>query len=137
MGIAVIGRGRGIFLLALFASLAAAPADLAQAETPPQRTITLEVYGSDPCPEAAADEIVVCARKPESERYRIPKKLREDPNRRPDEISWGSRVEEMEEVNRVTMPGSCSVVGAGGQSGCFQQMLRQWSNDKRTRATGR
>ena len=44
----------------------------AQAE-PPQRITNLLVYGDDPCPKGEGDEIVVCARRPESERYRIPK----------------------------------------------------------------
>ena len=34
------------------------------------------VYGTDPCPRSTDDEVVVCARKPESERYRIPEALR-------------------------------------------------------------
>jgi hypothetical protein len=103
----------------------------AETASPPQRMITLEVYGSDPCPVGEGDEIVVCARKPESERYRIPKPLREDTDRRPAEISWGARVADLEEANRPSMPGSCSVVGSGGQTGCFQQMLRQWFAERR------
>ena len=115
------------------AALPASPS--AETSSPPQRVTNLEVYGSDPCPVMQGDEIVVCARKPESERYRIPKPLREDPERRPDEVSWGSRVTEMEEVNRPSMPGSCSVVGSGGQTGCFQQMLQNWIADRRGRET--
>src|SRR5215212_3725829 len=34
------------------------------------------VYGNDPCPRSTDDQVVVCARKPEAERYRIPEKLR-------------------------------------------------------------
>lgn len=52
-----------------------APAQ-AQAEAP-DRVETLVVYGDDPCPVEEGGGIVVCARKPESERYRIPKDLRE------------------------------------------------------------
>ena len=107
----------------------------AESAPPPQRTISLEVYGSDPCPVGEGDEIIVCARKPESERYRIPKPLREQKDRRPAEVSWGSRVAEMEEVNRPTMPNSCSVNGSGGQSGCHQQMLRQWFAERRMRGS--
>ena len=54
-------------------------AALAQPEPPPERIINLLVYGDDPCPQSQGDEIVVCARRPEAERYRIPKKLREKP----------------------------------------------------------
>lgn len=113
------------------AALIGASSAAAETASPPQRMITLEVYGSDPCPVGEGDEIVVCARKPESERYRIPKPLREDKSRRPDEISWGARVADLEEANRPSMPGSCSVVGSGGQTGCFQQMLRQWFAERR------
>ncbi|MCY7280114.1 MAG: hypothetical protein LH610_04320, partial [Sphingomonas bacterium] len=35
------------------------------------------VYGTDPCPRSTDDEIVVCARKDERERYRIPERLRQ------------------------------------------------------------
>ena len=103
----------------------------AETASPPQRTISLEVYGSDPCPVGEGDEIVVCARKPESERYRIPKPLRERKSRRPDELSWGARVADLEEANRPSMPGSCSVEGSGGQTGCYQQMLRRWFAERR------
>ena len=60
----------GLAALAPFLSLAPASAE------PPQRVFNLIVYGDDPCPKGEGDEIIVCARKPESERYRIPKKLR-------------------------------------------------------------
>ena len=36
----------------------------------------LVIYGNDACPSSEGQEIVVCARKPESERYRIPSELR-------------------------------------------------------------
>lgn len=42
------------------------------------RMRTVLVYGSDPCPKSTnPDEIVVCARRPEEERYRIPPAVRE------------------------------------------------------------
>ena len=120
-------------IAALLCSLAtAAPA--AEPEPIPQRTINLVVYGKDECPKSDGDEIVVCARKPESERYRIPKSLR-DEGRQPSEISWGSRVEDLEAASRPSMPGSCSTVGSYGQSGCFQQMMQRWLAERR--ASGR
>ena len=51
----------------------------AHATDKPERITSLIVYGEDPCPQSEGEEIVVCARRPESERYRIPKKLREKP----------------------------------------------------------
>ena len=73
-------------LLPLLAALAlAAPAlaqeddgSLAQSSTPPERTSILYTYGDEPCPEAQEGEIVVCAQQPETERYRVPKELREE-----------------------------------------------------------
>ncbi|MEA3000124.1 MAG: hypothetical protein QOK17_1957 [Sphingomonadales bacterium] len=92
---------------------------------PPQRSASAVVYGSDPCPKPKDDEVVVCARKPERERYRIPKELRHE-GEALSEQAWGARNEALEEANRATMPGGCSTVGTYGQTGCYQQMLRQW-----------
>lgn len=112
--------------------LVAAPLALAtpaRAEAP-QRIFNLIVYGDDACPKADGDEIVVCARKPESERYRIPKKLREKPA-----VSggpgWGSQVATMENVQRQTLPGSCSAIGSNGFTGCTAKMLQQWFAERR------
>ena len=45
------------------------------------------VYGDDACPQSQGDDIVVCARKGEEERYRIPEPLRGDPNE-PSKQAW-------------------------------------------------
>ncbi|MDX3909094.1 MAG: hypothetical protein QHC67_04670 [Sphingobium sp.] len=106
--------------------LAAVPA----AAEPPERIFALVVYGNDACPAGKGDEIVVCARKPESERYRIPKTLREKPA-----VSggpgWGSQVATMEAVGRQSLPGSCSVNGSYGFTGCTAAMLQQWFAERR------
>ena len=57
--------------------LCCAPALAETSIDTPERFSILVTYGDDACPEAQADEIVVCAQRPESERYRIPKELRE------------------------------------------------------------
>ncbi|MBH2000138.1 MAG: hypothetical protein I8H96_13510 [Sphingomonadaceae bacterium] len=113
----------------LLTPLLASPA-IAQTEPPPERIINLLVYGDDPCPESKGDDIVVCARKPESERYRIPKKLREkpEPSGGP---GWGSQVATMEQVQRQTLPGGCSVMGSNGFTGCTAKMLEQWFAERR------
>lgn len=102
----------------------------ALAAEPPQKIFALVVYGDEACPKAEGDEIVVCARKPESERYRIPKTLRDKPA-----VSggpgWGSQVANMEAVGRQTIPGSCSVNGSYGATGCTAAMLRQWFAERR------
>ncbi|WP_156679764.1 hypothetical protein [Sphingomonas profundi] len=102
------------------------PAAHAASQPPPARTTSLIVYGEDPCPKGDGDEIVVCAREPESERYRIPKKLRDRKAEETGARSWTDRVAGVEEASRPSRPNSCSAVGAGGQSGCTQAMLRQW-----------
>ena len=100
----------------------------------PQRIVNAVVYGNDPCPNSKPDEIVVCARQPESERYRIPKRFREEPSTAPAAQAWANRVDTIQEVNRVGLPNSCSPVGAGGQTGCTMEMLRQWNAEKQAAA---
>jgi hypothetical protein len=124
-----------LFAAALF--LAAVPAAAQEETGAPQtelaeRTSTSIVYGDEACPKAQEDEIVVCARRPERDRYRIPKELRNkgDP---PSETSWGARNELLEEAARANLPGSCSVVGSYGQSGCQRQFVDQWYNARRAR----
>ncbi|RYY39465.1 MAG: hypothetical protein EOP59_12505, partial [Sphingomonadales bacterium] len=69
-------------MLSLFALLLAPPSidplPLAQTAAPPERITTLVVYGADPCPKGSdPNEITVCARQPEGERYRVPKRFRD------------------------------------------------------------
>jgi len=82
------------------------------------------VYGNDPCPTSSSDEIVVCARQDEKDRYRIPKELRgqEAPGSTVNE-AWTNRVRSIEYVGRSGTQ-SCSPVGAGGFTGCFSQIAR-------------
>ncbi|MBH1993381.1 MAG: hypothetical protein I8H86_10895 [Sphingomonadaceae bacterium] len=80
------------------------------------------VYGDDACPQGGGDDIVVCARKGEEERYRIPEPLRGDPNK-PSNQAWGERVRSMEYIGRSGTE-SCSPVGSGGATGCFAQLSR-------------
>lgn len=105
------------------------PAAYAIAQPPPGRTLSAIVYGNDPCPRGDGDEIVVCGRLPEEERYRIPKELRTN-REQPSEVSWASRVAGLEEASRPGRPNSCSPVGSYGQTGCYSQMLRQWSYER-------
>jgi hypothetical protein len=122
-------------LLAALAVTAPAPAQesLAQSGSPPQRTSVLYTYGDEPCPEAQEGEIVVCAQQPETERYRVPKELREELK---DDApvgggSWASAVEGYENVARATRPNSCSPVGSYGFTGCAAAALRQWFEARR------
>jgi len=90
----------------------------------PQKITTLIVYGDDACPRSSDEEIVVCAREPEAERYRIPKRLRRVKPSAKDQ-SWGERAQVLEMVGRRGTPNSCSPIGSNGQSGCMAQFLRQ------------
>lgn len=81
------------------------------------------VYGDDACPPSTEDTIVVCARKPEGERYRIPEILRGDPND-PKNQAWAERATALEYAGRSGI-GSCSTVGPGGASGCYNQLVRE------------
>jgi hypothetical protein len=88
------------------------------------------VYGDDPCPKAtAANEITVCARKEESERYRIPEPLRgvdKPPNR-----AWTDKVLAYETVgNTGTL--SCTPVGPGGYTGCTQKLINNAYAERKT-----
>lgn len=79
------------------------------------------VYGSDPCPRSTDSEVVVCARKPESERYRIPERYRESGPPQTRE-SWASKARSFEYVGRTGIQ-SCSAVGPGGFTGCLSNMI--------------
>ena len=108
-----------------------------QAEAVPERYSILITYGEEDCPEAEGDEIVVCANRPEAERYRIPKELRK---KREDERaishSWTSTVELHDEYSRVDRPNGCSVVGTNGFTGCQRAMIRRWFAEQREKEDG-
>src|SRR5687767_2850930 len=124
---------RLIHPLILAAAAAASPAP-AQPD-PPARETSLVVYGDDPCPPSSAEEVVICARRPEDERYRIPEPLRRSSD--PPQLGGISRVEALEESQRDTRPGGCSVVGSFGHTGCTQELIRQWYADRRGRRARR
>jgi len=81
------------------------------------------VYGNDPCPRSTDDQVVVCARKPESERYRIPEPLRSSGPRQVRE-AWANKAKQLETVG-ATGTNSCSPVGPGGFTGCLTQVIQQ------------
>lgn len=81
------------------------------------------VYGTDPCPRSTDDQVVICARKPESDRYRIPEKLRSGGPLQSRE-AWANRAEQLETVG-ATGINSCSPVGPGGFTGCLTQVIKQ------------
>lgn len=82
--------------------------------TPPERISFLATFGEEECPPTEGEEIVVCANAPEGDRYRIPKKLRQEEE--PDLAggSWSSAVENLDNYARAERPNDCSVVGSNG-----------------------
>jgi hypothetical protein len=118
-------KGHGMralgWIFAACATLASAPA-LAQDGNYRSRTVL--VFGDDPCPKSEnPDEIIVCARRPEEERFRIPKDLRDAERAatisRADNVG-AQRAELASGRPSATGIGSCSAVGAGGIIGCTQ-----------------
>ena len=93
----------------------------ASAQGDGERVNQLIVYGDDPCPPSTDDQITVCARKDESERYRIPEPLRKSDS--PENDAWNNRVLAYETVGKNGTL-SCSPVGAGGWTGCVDQMIQ-------------
>ncbi len=87
------------------------------------------VYGDDPCPTGKGDEIVICGRLPDNDRYRIPKELRTDPNS-PQVQAWANRARSFERVGAAGID-SCSPVGAGGFTGCFSQLARAAKEERK------
>ena len=107
------------------AGLAIAPPAIAQAS---KGTSEIIVYGTDPCPRSTDDQVVVCARKPEGERYRIPERLRSGGSIQSRQ-SWASRAKSFETVGRTGI-NSCSAVGPGGSSGCLQRIINQARDER-------
>jgi hypothetical protein len=116
---------------ALGAALAAMPA-AAPAQSTDDRVSEIIVYGNDPCPRSTDDAIVVCARKPESERYRIPERLRSSGPRQTRE-AWANQARQFETVG-ATGINSCSPVGPAGFTGCLTQVIRQARQEQRETA---
>lgn len=101
----------------------------APAQTDDRRVTQIIVYGNDPCPRVTGGDIVVCARRPERERYRIPEVFREGERLEGGE-SWATRAESVEDEGETGI-GSCSAVGPAGFTGCWEEMMRQYRQDRR------
>ncbi len=127
-----------IALLAATTATAGAPA-AAQSMLKPAPTDTtlprqkvVTVFGTDPCPKSAdPDEIIVCSRRPDAERYRIPPSVRTDI--KPDGAFEGSNRRALlgEESAAGGGIGTCSAVGPGGGTGCQQAIQNQYRAARR------
>lgn len=107
---------------ALIAGLAPAPA-LAQRT---ERVLT--IFGNDKCPQSNGEEIVVCQRLDERERYRIPEPLR-DSGLAPKDMRWADRARSLEYVGR-SGGRSCSNSGADSWTGCWAQLMKQAKDER-------
>jgi hypothetical protein len=104
------------------------PAGPAQAQRNSNEQVLI-IFGDDACPRDT-----ICVRRPAGERYRIPQELRRvEPS--PESQSWAARARSMEYVGNTGI-NSCTPSGAGGWTGCYQQMLRQAREERRARANG-
>jgi hypothetical protein len=90
----------------------------------------LIVYGNDPCPTSNGEEIVVCARRPENDRYRIPEELRESTAK--GAPSWSERTKSLEYVG-TSGTNSCTPVGSGSWTGCWSQLMRQAREERKAK----
>ena len=94
----------------------------------------LVLYGNERCPtNTDGAEIVICERRSAREQYRVPKELREF-QVTPQNESWAARAQGTLDTGVGTnSTGSCSTVGAGGQTGCFMQNARAARKENQAR----
>lgn len=95
----------------------------------------LTLFGNERCPtDSEGNEIVVCQRRSADEQFRVPKELR-DFKVTPQNESWAAKAQGALDAGvGVNSVGSCSVVGPGGQSGCFAQQARAVRAENKERA---
>ena len=98
-----------------------------------RRISNIIVYGNDPCPRSSNEDAIICIRRPENDRFRIPEALR--PRRQDNEnTSWAVGAQQIEMVGRTGLQ-SCSPVGPGGFSGCWNEMMRRSREERRNPET--
>ncbi len=118
---------RPLLFMALLASALPVTAQIGAPASKPTayetyRSRTVTVFGNDVCPKPTdPDEIVVCARRPEEERYRL-KQLTDDPGARLEQGGADRTLGAMD-VGNAGGPGSCSTVGPSGTAGCSAKFI--------------
>jgi len=123
-----IWRAAALVSAALIGGMAAAPAS---AQNAPQNGV-LVIYGDQKCPtDSNGREIVVCQRRDAGEQFRIPKELRQL-EITPENESWTARSQDVLDAGGSGI-GSCSVSGAGGDTGCFAKQAQAWKREKQRR----
>ena len=93
---------------------------------PRQKLVT--VYGTDSCPKQTdPDEIIICTRRPDEDRFRIPPTVRSDA--KPAGAFEGPNSKALlgdASGGAGGGVGSCSATGPGGGTGCNQAMQDQY-----------
>src|ERR1700760_1034187 len=120
-------------LLITLAATTAAAAGMAMLPAPAvaQQNAIAEiiVYGTDPCPRSTDDQVVVCARRPETERFRIPPNMRQSGT--PQQMqSWAVRSKNLETVGSTGI-NSCSPVGPAGYTGCLTKVIQEARGERK------
>lgn len=114
---------RLMMILAATAALAGDFAMLPTAAMAQQTTSEITVFGNDPCPRSTDSQVYVCNRRPEGERYRLPKSQQLQGTRQ-ERQSWANKAKDLTTVGN-TGTGSCSAVGPGGHTGCLIQEIQK------------
>ena len=86
-----------------------APAQAAAPASSGEKVNMVIIFGEDACPASTGNEITVCARKDEAERFRIPAPLREATT--PQNDAWNNKVIAYETVGSSGAQ-SCSAAGS-------------------------
>ncbi|ALH82024.1 hypothetical protein [Sphingopyxis macrogoltabida] len=111
-----------LFALILAGSAAAVPAAAQQTTVDGEKINQVIVYGDDKCEQSSPDEIVVCNRLPETERYRVPQIFRGGSPLDPRNEAWANKIVAVERVGRFGTD-SCSPTGLGGFTGCTRALV--------------
>ena len=123
---------RLIIALSATAAIAAGAAALpATAEAQSANPSEIIVYGNDPCPRSTDDQVVICSRRPETERYRLPETYRPSGTRQQKQ-AWANKARSIQNVG-ATGTNSCSAVGPGGFTGCLTEQIKQARRETRER----
>lgn len=97
-------------------AIAIAPLPAAAQDSAGDKVQQVILYGDDEiCPQPEDDTIVVCERRAEDERYRIPSNLRQSDS--PENESWSQRARSIEIADKFGVF-NCSAEGPGGALGC-------------------
>ncbi|MGK6354394.1 hypothetical protein ACMGDH_04105 [Sphingomonas sp. DT-207] len=119
--------------IAIATAFATAPLLVPSAAQAQTQNGVLVIYGDDKCPtNENGEEIVICQRLDEAERFRIPPNLRETEGRPQANQSWAVRSQSALEAGQMGT-GSCSTTGAGGGTGCFVKQATRAKAEARQR----